>query len=74
MIFKGIVTAAAAVALSATPALAQSAAPQTEVVSGTQMSEDGDGSGIVVLIGAIVLVGLGIWAIVGGDDDEAVSP
>lgn len=78
MIFKGLVTAAAAVALAATPALAAASnaraaapAPAVETVDGSEL---GGTSNIVVILLAVVAAGLGIWAIADDGGDEPVSP
>jgi GAF domain-containing protein len=79
VVFKGLIAATAAVALAATPALAAGTAarlaPAPERIFGlAQGEDDDDGSGIIIAVLAGLAVLGGIWAAVGGDDDEAVSP
>ena len=77
MVFKGLIAATAAIALSVTPALAQATAapvaPATETVDeGSEMF--GRGGFIIPLI-AIVAIVLGILAATSDDDDDLpVSP
>ena len=81
MLSKGIIAAAVAITLSATPALGAARdagaaqaqlAPATESVDGLQL--DGGSGSIIVIILALVAVGLGIWAIADGGDDTPASP
>tara|TARA_B100000953_G_scaffold91690_1_gene74742 strand:+ start:1245 stop:1472 length:228 start_codon:yes stop_codon:yes gene_type:complete len=70
-----VLTAAAAVSLVATPALAQ-AAPSVERIGASQ-SEDSElagGSGIIIAVLAAAAVIAAIVVAVDGGDDEPVSP
>lgn len=81
MVFKGLIAATAAIALSATPAIAAAngraapgrtaeLAPAVESVEGSELR-----GGFIVPLVAIIAVILGILAITGGDDDGApVTP
>ena len=76
MVFKGLIAATAAIALSVTPAVAQVnavAAPATETVEeGSEMF--GRGGFIIPLLVVIAIV-LGILAATSDDDDDLpVSP
>lgn len=70
MIFRGLVAATVAVALSATPALAAagdaraaSTIPASETVSGAQQFDE-DGGELLVYLLAIVGTGLFIWVLI----------
>lgn len=77
MVFKGILTATAAVALMAAPtvAAAQTApapAPTTERVEGDAVFGQG---GFIIPLLAVAAIVLGILAATsGGDDDRPVTP
>lgn len=77
MVFKGLIAATAAIALSATPALAQvnttsaaAVAPATETVN--EDSEMFGRGGFIIPLIAVALVVLGILILV--DDDEEDLP
>jgi cell division protein FtsX len=77
VVFKGLIAAAAAVALSATPAIAAAnspaVVPATETVEGDN-AMFGEGGFIIPLL-AVVAVILGILAATSDDDDDLpVSP
>jgi len=74
VVFKGLIAATAAIALSATPALAQAnasaataVAPATETVEGSEMFGRG---GFIIPLLAIVAVALGIWILLDDDEDD----
>lgn len=75
MVFKGIIAAAAAVALAASPAVAAvnaaplSIAPATETAEGSQLG----GASLLIVLLAVVAAGAGIWAIADNDDEAPVS-
>lgn len=77
VVFKGIIAAAASVALMATPAMAAASASsqaaqasvQAETVEGMEMR-----GGFVVPILAIIAVILGLWALLDDGKDRPVSP
>ena len=77
VVFKGLIAAAASVALMATPAMAAGSAPAelapaSESIDGLQM--DGGGSAIVIVL-ALIAAGVGIWLLVDKDnDDSPASP
>jgi hypothetical protein len=74
VVFKGLIAATAAVALSATPAIAAgntNIAPASETVSGSeQMSTSG---WIIAAFAVLAAIG-GIVAAASGGDDAPVSP
>ena len=83
MVFRGIVAAAASLALMATPAMAAGSAsaaaaqaattevaPAGETADGLQLG----GGNMVIVVLALIAVGLGIWAALDGDDDAPASP
>lgn len=86
MVFKGLIAAAAAVALSATPALAAAngsaavaraaaveVAPAEEAVEGE--SEMFGRGGVIIPLLVVVAIALGIYvAVDDGDDDLPASP
>lgn len=82
MVFKGILTAAAAVSLVAAPtvAVAQSSsvpAPTAETVSAdSQLFDKGSSGGFIIPLFATIAFLLGLYFIIGGgdDDDLPVSP
>lgn len=74
VVFKGLIAATAAIALSATPALAQVNATSAAVAPATEtVSEDsemfGRGGFIIPLI-AVALVVIGILVLVDDDEDD----
>lgn len=78
VVFKGLLAATVAVALSATPALAAAntahtarLAPAAETVDGSEL---GGSTSIIVIALAVIAAGLGLWAIVDDGGDEPVSP
>jgi hypothetical protein len=79
VVFKGIITATASVALMATPAMAAASASsqaaqasvQAESVTGMQQLEGGN---MIVIILALIAAGLGLWVLLDDDKDRPVSP
>ena len=75
VVFKGLIAATAAIALSATPALAQvnaaaplAVAPATETVEeGSEMFGNG---GFIIPLVAVALVVLGVLVLIDNDDDD----
>ena len=85
MVFKGLITAVSAVALSATPALAAGSnaraasaavAPAVENIDeGSELGRGRRGGSVIIIVLALIFIGLGIYVIIDKDDDETpVTP
>jgi hypothetical protein len=79
MLLKGIVAATASLALMVAPTVAAAQAsqvnPSYEQAAGLQLGDDDDdGTGIFWIFGVGIAIGLAIWLLTKGDDDDNDAP
>jgi len=72
MKIRSLLAAAAALTLTSAPVLAQSAAADLGRALSPVAGEELEGDQTVLVVGAVVLLGIGIALLV--DDDKSVSP